>query len=486
VGNIVVKLEGEARTALQVPSDYPERLGGPSPGDYITESHKLLYMIQQVYPGQASGVTRTVGAQPGVLAPGQHEFRFQFKIPLNNICSDPKAMSSLTGVGASSGGSLFGGFRTMDGTKQLMLQHVKQTLPPSLTGFPQKAEILYYIKVTIQRPGILKENWRYDIGFKFLPVEPPRPPPTGNEAYARRPFIFEPRSAVNEKKKFSFMIGKQSQPQTQGEKPTQFPPAFEVSARLPHPSILTCNQTVPLRIIAKKVKESPEQVYLTSLDVMLVGFTDVKCHQLRNREVNTWILCTASALSIPLGSPSDPLNTEVEIPNNLWADRRLPNTIAPSFTACNILRRYEIEIKIGLSWGLPSKNPPFPQSLFLPLKLSNVEVFSGITPPAALVKSASTSRPRPQQQQQQQPSTSSQAQTNGPPLPPRRPTGQHNPLYPPQLGPGNQPVPNYDDAPPSYDEAVAQDLTGPAERPAYSGVTEENAHSTIPEKSGWH
>ncbi|KAL1835251.1 hypothetical protein VTK73DRAFT_5922 [Phialemonium thermophilum] len=45
----------------------------------------------------------------------------------------------------------------------------------------------------------------------------------------------------------------------------------------------------------------------------------------------------------------------------------------------------------------------------------------------------------------------------------------------------------HDDAPPSYDEAMAEMMTGPvvpdgSSRPAYSGVTNENAPSTIPEK----
>ena len=38
--------------------------------------------------------------------------------------------------------------------------HVKQTLPPSLSGFPGEAEIRYYVKVTVNRPQFFKENPR--------------------------------------------------------------------------------------------------------------------------------------------------------------------------------------------------------------------------------------------------------------------------------------------------------------------------------------
>ena len=39
-------------------------------------------------------------------------------------------------------------------------RHVKQTLPPSLNGFPGEGEIRYYVKVTVQRAAFYKENFR--------------------------------------------------------------------------------------------------------------------------------------------------------------------------------------------------------------------------------------------------------------------------------------------------------------------------------------
>ena len=38
--------------------------------------------------------------------------------------------------------------------------HVKKSLPPSLSGFPGEAEIKYYVKVTVVRPQLFKENHR--------------------------------------------------------------------------------------------------------------------------------------------------------------------------------------------------------------------------------------------------------------------------------------------------------------------------------------
>lgn len=567
VGAIIVKLEGESKTALGVPSNDSggQSNSGPS-GNIIHENHKILYKVAQVFPDE----TTPAAAAPIILAPGQHEYPFLFKVPFNNACGDPAAMASIGGLAGQGGPAFFGlgGIRVMDGSKQLLYSHVTKTLPPSFTGFPREAEIRYYIKVTIQRPGLFKENWRYQIGFKFLPIEPPRPARTNQEAYARRPFTFHPRSPSPElsqqNKRSSFLAGwrpnkdaspddvlattpgfpmgggdSKPQPPSPTQSQTPVGPSIEMSARLPHPSILTCNQPVPLRLIAKKLVPAPEDVFLISLQIDLIGLTIVRCQDLVHTETTRWVVLTRHGLSILVSQAADPIGTETVVPAALWCDIPLPNTVMPTFATCNLGREYQLEVKLGLSWGKPpipekqSNNPFFkskaridpdniPQTLHLPLQFTNVEVYSGLAPPAALVEAMrqgraaaaaaagaaggrrkslpgtfvmnTYSRPGPppsssQQLQQQQP-------PQRPPRIPPRPTPQqaatlhqirpHDPLHPPQLGPGDV-NPPYRDAPPSYDEAMAE-ATGPVvphgtERPAYSGVTNENDPSTIPEKT---
>ncbi|KAK7215550.1 hypothetical protein V2G26_003553 [Clonostachys chloroleuca] len=514
IGSIVVKLEGEAITALQVPHPHEDggaqRQGPPPgpPGTVVSENHKLLYKVQQVFPDEyyASG-NSPYGAYP--LQPGEHEFPFQFKLPINNACSDPMAMSKIGGIGGvggfGSGGGLFGGgFRVMDGSKQLYLKHVTKTLPPSVTGFPMEAEIRYYLKVTVQRPGLLKENWRHQLGFKFLPIEPPRPQKTGQEGFARRPFTFKPKTPLPTEKKFSSMFKKSEQPD--GTDAAQ-PPSVEIAARIPHPPILTCNQPIPLRLIAKKLVPSPEEVFLVSFEMILHGITEVRCHNIYNRRVNKWVVASNAQLNVPLtSSPDDEVGKETILPDDLWKDMALPNTVSPSFVSCNLVRRYELEIKLGVAWGQPgksnktfSRDSPMPPVIYLPLHFNNVEVYSGIKPPAELLEAARNSQPgratfgmgprlpprtntqseagpsRPQPRPAAQAAQSSQQAPSHPPT--------YNPLYPPQLAADN-PDAAYDDAPPSYDEAVAENLAGPfdgfQERPAYSGITNENAPSQMP------
>ncbi|KAK7744528.1 hypothetical protein SLS53_003413 [Cytospora paraplurivora] len=552
IGAVIVKLEGESKTALSIPSNSRNSRSGSDRrrnaaqdrSQEVHENHKILYKVSQIYPDE----TVSAYAVP-MLNPGQHEWPFQFKVPFNNSCGDPNIMAKIGGLAGA--GGFMGGIRLMDGTKQLLYSHVTKTLPPSFTGFPREAEIRYYIKVTIQRPGLFKENWRHHIGYKFMPIEPPRPPTSSQEAYARRPFTFNQKSpggsgVLHQPKRQSIFSRKPSSHSllaTGTSTDNEVPPSIEISARLPHPSILTCNKAIPLRILARKLVDTRAECYLVSLQIDLVGSTLVRCQDLTNTETTRWVVANRYGLAVPLQrGPGDPVGAETEIDDALWKTKPLPNTVMPSFVTCNLRRSYALEIKLGISWGkppgattaIPDEFPPgsklsknkvgvsvgkgkdpvynLAQTIFLPLHFSSVQVYSGLAPPESLAQAALKGRrqrtQQQQQQQQQQPRPRPARPAAVPSLPPRQ---QPDPLYPPQLRPGQVPgqaqtapspapppggaelfdataAPAYDDAPPSYDEVMAEAMTGPVvpagqARPAWSGVTNENGPDSLPEKS---
>jgi hypothetical protein len=338
VSAIMVKLEGESRTVLMRPPGAQQNLNpalmnrSQRSQGLAQENHKVLYKVSQVYPNQNTGV-----GMGYTLRAGQHEYPFRFKIPFNNGCSDPHSQQ----MGPGSG---FGGLG-LGGLQQLQYRHVKRTLPPSLTGFPGEAEIRYFIKVTVQRPSLFKENRRSAIGFKFMPIEPPRAPPTTNEVYARRPFAFQAGLAKNPRKASMF---KKAPPML-----SETAPKGEIDARLPSPVVLTCNEPIPLRIIFRKLNDSPEYVYLMSLQVHLIGSTEVRAQDVMRVETSTWVLMSFNGLGIPIGNPNDKLRTETVVDNQLWNQIPLPNTVAPSFHTCNLTRKYELEVRVGLAYGTP-------------------------------------------------------------------------------------------------------------------------------------
>ncbi|KAH6683354.1 hypothetical protein B0J14DRAFT_575806 [Halenospora varia] len=460
VSAIIVKLEGESRSQLMRPSINPNQQYNrrDQRNAVANENHKILYKVSQVFPSLNPSTGTSLGLAYTLRA-GQHEYPFRMKIPFNNGCCNPQAQQ----MGPGSG---FGGLG-LGGLQQMQYRHVKKTLPPSLTGFPGEAEIRYYVKVTVQRPSLFKENRRSAIGFKFLPIEPPRPPPTTNEAYARRPFGFTAGLAGHAKK--TSMFRKNPTPLSDTA------PKGEIDARLPSPAILTCNEPIPLRLIARKVNESAENVFLTSLSVHLFGFTEVRAQDVSRTETSTWVLMSMNGLSIQIGNPSDPVRTETIIDNSLWNAIPLPNTIAPSFETCNLSRKYELEARVGLGYGVIGEIQP--QIITLPLRFQ-IEIYSGISPPPALLSAMASTAPTTMQNRPTLPTRPGV----GVPHVPTQPVPAPDPLYPPQLGtPGAAAV---EDAPPSYEDAMADEIS-PADGPRreYSGVTDVNAPS-MDEKGG--
>ena len=323
-------------------------------------------------------------------------------------------------------------------------QHVKQTLPPSLNGFPGEAEIRYFVKVTVNRPQFFKENPRAVANFTMLPIEPPRPQQSDGEAYARRPhqFIEDPIGSAG-KKRNPFDGGVPMSP-TSGT-----PPRITLDARLPNPAILTCNQDIPLRVLVKNVSERKRNIYLQSLQIELIGYTKVRAHEVHRTESNSWILASMSNMSIPLGSPMDPIGTEIPINSEYWQGKPIPNTVAPSFQTCNLSRFYELEVSVGIGYGTYERGQD--QLVMLPLRLP-VKVYSGIAPPKALLDATLVGDAGKLKPTYLEPNAHSYTPTT-----PVSPQGFHGAnAFPPAQGTSQQ-VP-YDDAPPSYEDAIGQDL----------------------------
>jgi hypothetical protein len=241
-------------------------------------------------------------------------------------------------------------------------RHVRKTLPPSLSGFPGEADIKYFVKATVIRPQFYKENIRSVRGIldvesdtitnrsqimplNFLPIEPPRIGNPNEETYARRQHQFSKIQAGSRKKSL-FSKGSNNPRDIDAE-----PPRVSVDARLPNPSILTCNEPVPLRLLAKRLNEGPDIIFLQMLQVELISYTKILAHDLVRTESGSWVVMSRSNMNIPLGKPEDPIGTDWTIDPSLWNRYPLPNSVAPSFETCNIERSYELEVRVGLTHG---------------------------------------------------------------------------------------------------------------------------------------
>lgn len=457
VSSITVKLEGESKT----------RLDGPkSPQDQdrkktLLEAHKLLYKVETVFPSpelrESAGFT---GRNPAyTLLRGQYEYPFQFKIPFNSDCVNNTNFIKDLKVGQLS---------VQFGQEPL---HAKLPLPPTLNGYPGEAEIKYFVKATVVRPKFYQQALRNELPISFLPIEQPRPQDRDGETYGRRKHQFQGFNGQPVRRKSLFRS-------SSGPPPDQEPLAFQVDARLPDPAIVTCREPLPLRIIVERLNNSKSSIYLSMLQIELIGNTEIRAHDLHRKESGTWLLVSQANMSVPLEHPANKTNVWT-VPSHFWQNVPLPSTVVPTFKTCNISRTYELEVRVGLTHGMAEGTRP--EIIVSPIRLE-IEVWSGMRPPQALLDQIEAQRQSPQRRTSTQ--DSKQASYNQlQPQSPVRIGSSSQSQYAPPLGrppshgntsklatPGTM---NDNDLPPSYEDAMATDLT-PIDGPRPSGFSPNN------------
>lgn len=181
--------------------------------------------------------------------------------------------------------------------------------------------------------------------LNFLPIEPPRGNNASQETYARRQHQFTKLGAAS-KTKSLFQKFSGSLPDLLSE-----PPRISADARLPNPSILTCNEPLPLRVLVKKMSDTSESIFLQTFQIELIASTNILAHDLRQKETGSWVIFSRSNMGVMLGKGNDPSGTEWPVDARMWNQIPLPNSVAPSFETCNVSRTYELEVRIGVSHG---------------------------------------------------------------------------------------------------------------------------------------
>lgn len=181
----------------------------------------------------------------------------------------------------------------------------------------------------------------------FLPIEPPREPPNRRESFARRSHQFSPSIDVPEKP--GLFRKPSAAPDSPG--PSVPPPTISIEGRLPDPPIATCNEALPLRVLVTKKNETPATIYLQTLSITLIGYTTIRAHELRRQESGSWVIISLANIHRPINKTGVNDGRLLEVDPKLWDKVPLPSTVCPSFETCNISRHYQLEVKVGLSWG---------------------------------------------------------------------------------------------------------------------------------------
>ena len=165
-------------------------------------------------------------------------------------------------------------------------------------------------------------------------------------------------------------------------------------------------------------------------------------------------------MNMPLGNPNDKETMEWKIPSHFWDSIPLPNTVAPTFETCNLSRKYELVVKIGLTHGIASGLRP--ELIVLPLRLP-VKVYSGIAPPARLLMALANQPDRLHPLHEPNIPNDAVASWSQPPPTPTSGTGPDQ-QFPARVGSFSQPINPDEPPPPSYEDAMAEDI-GPLDGP---------------------
>ena len=105
------------------------------------------------------------------------------------------------------------------------------------------------------------------------------------------------------------------------------PPSISFDGRLPDPAILTCNEPLPLRVLITKINDSPATIFLQLIEIVLVGITVTRAHELQREDVQSFIVLSMSNLKVPLQA-SERNPNEMAISSGLWNQIPLPNTVS--------------------------------------------------------------------------------------------------------------------------------------------------------------
>jgi len=323
-----------------------------------------------------------------------------------------------------------------------------------------------------------------ELPFNFRPIEPPRPPVTGAETFARQKqrFAATPVTPQNRgKSKPSFLHSKLSLGSSTAPPVAPF---ISLEVRLPEPAILTCGQPVPLRIICTELEgPASDCLALTHLEVRLAHYTYIRAHDVVRTETGAVMLASRNGMNTPLKFNAG--SVEINLDSSAGWSLTVPQTLPSSFETCNIRRSYELLARLGVRYDQPDGQA---QYAFKDLRIP-VSLYSGTRPPAELLDA-----------------TASAAASGGPPLPPRQQSASQRaqttkpPTYSMQSGgptagegaPGvNAAPPVYSDAPPSYEDAIADTMpsVNAEMRPEYGPPAPVEGQDRLlsgDEKRGWH
>lgn len=448
VRNIEVKLEGISFSRCAIPQTEEDQRRRKKES-YAIEIHKFLYKTQVVFPPREVEFASTT--HQFTLPAGEHNFNFSFRIPEYSNCGAIKqpAPLSLSRIVIDSSGVEYA---------RESSSHQYGPLPPALSDMSKIASVRYFLKATVHRTSFLKSNIRIYQPIVYITPDILDSGYNPNEVrFARRQVSLpiDPRylregsfsgsdsknggNSNDSSKKQGFFKSMFSAPQT-----TQSPSSstLNVLFDMRFPTYFNPTKGLPIRLFVMQTSDPRQSklatgdLYLEELVIKLYATTDTRAQSYTKTHTHSLTLMhhVGMHVALPLSEftsaniPRLGSIWEVELPNALWEKVRIPDSVAPSFSTCNITRNYSFEVVAGLV-ATPNARPNYVSVI------GEIKLLSGIMA------------------------------MSGWDAPPREPQVESENKFTPT---GGAPKPNHnnnnnvagDAPPPSYNEVISSELTG--------------------------
>lgn len=357
------------------------------------EIHKFLYETQTVFPPKEIQTAST--SKEFTLPAGSHVYDFSLVIPDNVGCESIKQAGSLSLsrlVIDSSG---------IDYARAASA-HFAGPLPPSLSDMENIASVRYFLKATVSRTSFLKMNIRV---FKPIVLLPPDQPYQGNPRevlFVRRDVTIGQgppqdlsssdldgrRGRRKGKGTGGFMYflnggGSLSSPLSGSGGPTA-----NITFEMRYPgsaAFVPVKPELPFKLYAISTTNPANfklggPMKLQDLLIKLYATTSTRAQEFQKEATHSLTLFETHNLNVTLdwstakhiSNPQYGERWEIEFSSALWEKVVIPDFVPPSFTTCNIKRRYTFEVIGG--FASTSNSPSQLVSL-----ITNVTVMSGLS-----------------------------------------------------------------------------------------------------------
>jgi len=247
--------------------------------------------------------------------------------------------------------------------------------------------VKYFLKATLDRPEIYKENLRAIFPFEFSPMPTNQTFPTeqGRDVClscrgTADDNFFDNNNDQNAASS-SQAGGRPSLPSRLGfisRKPVTSPKLdssgkgvmdlqLRIYAQLS--GCLVVNKPIPLQInISMMNRPTTEAILaLTSIHIELIGKTQIVAQGINSERSNSTVMFSKSYLNHRLDF--NPETKHAYIPSEFWSRIAIPDILTPSFQICNIIHQYELQIRFDLRWDV--KGVP---------EVSNIQLSKNIIP----------------------------------------------------------------------------------------------------------